>query len=194
MNERESLNIISSAIDDASGREKIAKEGKYFLIWGLAVLLASLTQYGLIHSDYHQYHFMVWIFVSPLAATISFLYGENKGFYSTKHFGDSISQLWISFTVLTTTLVTMGLLTTRVELSWPTIYSMILFITSLATFFSGILLRFNPLKYGAVACFAFSIVSLYVSFDFTVLLLAASVICGFIIPGYLYNKNYAEKA
>ena len=58
------------------------------------------------------------------------------------------------------------------------------------TVISGSILRFRPLIVGGVTCWVLSILSPFVAYEYQLLLLAAAVVAGWIIPGYLLRIRY----
>ena len=60
----------------------------------------------------------------------------------------------------------------------------------MTTFLSGIILKFKPLVIGAICCWVFEIMSPFINVDFHLLLIAGSIIAGWIIPGYLLKAKY----
>ena len=58
------------------------------------------------------------------------------------------------------------------------------------TVISGSILRFWPLIVGGVTCWVLSILSPFVAYEYQLLLLAAAVVAGWIIPGYLLRIRY----
>lgn len=194
MNENESLRIISTTINDAHGKEKIAQHGLYFLIWGWAAFLAAVAQYILVTSGSLKYHFFPWLIMAALASTISYLYGEQKGFYSPAFFGKSIGQLWMGYTMMVSILVLVGTLPIEKQLTLSVLYGMIILVTGLSTFFSGLLLHSTYFKTGGIVASIGGFFSFFVSFDFAIVLLAFATLSSFIIPGYLYKRSYAQKA
>jgi hypothetical protein len=55
----------------------------------------------------------------------------------------------------------------------------------------GAVLNFKPSIIGAYITWAFAFASLFVDrFDYTMLLHAAAVLCGYIIPGHIANREF----
>ncbi|HEY0751806.1 MAG TPA: hypothetical protein VGD26_11660, partial [Chitinophagaceae bacterium] len=59
----------------------------------------------------------------------------------------------------------------------------------------GTVLNFKPSVIGAFITWAFAFVSLFVPpdrFDLTMLIHAVAVLCGYIIPGYMANRQFRK--
>jgi hypothetical protein len=93
-----------------------------------------------------------------------------------------IKKLWIvtaaSFFIAT-------LLCVRLEIAPPPI---MLLIAGIATTTSGLLIKFRPVIIGGMAFFIFSIATTFVSNEYIALIVGASIICGYLIPGYLLKS------
>jgi|SRR6185437_751827 len=55
---------------------------------------------------------------------------------------------------------------------------------------AGRRLKFVPLIWGAVTCWVLAIVTTFVNFQTNMLLIAAAVLLGYIIPGHLLRREY----
>jgi hypothetical protein len=69
----------------------------------------------------------------------------------------------------------------------PFTYTLI--IAAIGTLASGLIMKFNPLIIGGTIFFVAAIASVYVADDYKVLLHGASIIFGYLIPGYLLKSS-----
>jgi len=69
----------------------------------------------------------------------------------------------------------------------------VLVLYGMPTFLSGIILKFRPLIWGGIGCWLLSLVSMFIPFEFYMLLLGAGVIIAWIIPGYLLQSKYKKQ-
>jgi len=63
-----------------------------------------------------------------------------------------------------------------------------LLVGGIITTIAGILLKFNPLIFGGMAYFIFSIAATFVSNEYVSLVTALAIICGYLIPGYFLKS------
>ena len=63
-----------------------------------------------------------------------------------------------------------------------------LLIAGIATTTTGLLLKFRPMTIGGMLFFVFSIAATFVTNEYLALLVSASIICGYLIPGYLLKS------
>ena len=60
---------------------------------------------------------------------------------------------------------------------------------AIGTLASGLVMKFKPLTIGGILFFISAIVSIYVPDDYKVLLQGATIIVGYLIPGYLLKSS-----
>jgi hypothetical protein len=65
----------------------------------------------------------------------------------------------------------------------------ILTIAGLATLISGRLISFKPLIYGGIAFFAFAIAASFLNNEYQLLISAAAIITGYLVPGYMLKSS-----
>jgi hypothetical protein len=172
------------------------KEGaKIFLLWGWILILASFSNFiilKILHSK-EAYHLMGWYSLGNWAvfAVIGFIIlffmdrkiNKDKKVYS--YLDGYIKNLW---TVSAFSFFIAALICIKLNIDPPPI---MLLIAGIATTTSGLLIKFRPLVIGGMAFFVFSIATTFVSNENIALIVGVSIICGYLIPGYLlkHAKN-----
>jgi hypothetical protein len=73
----------------------------------------------------------------------------------------------------------------KLEIAPPPI---MMLIAGIATATTGFLIKFRPLIIGGMAFFIFSIVTIFVSNEYSALIVCVAVIFGYIIPGYILKS------
>ena len=68
-------------------------------------------------------------------------------------------------------------------------YPFFILFYGLGTFVSGRVLKFRPLVIGGIFNWALAIISVYVHFDYQLLIAAAAILTSYIIPGYLLRSK-----
>ena len=66
--------------------------------------------------------------------------------------------------------------------------SLLLLLAGIGTTITGLLIKFKPLVIGGIAFFIFCIATTFVADDYIALLTGVSIICGYLIPGYLLKS------
>lgn len=183
ISEKQSLQIIEGMI--TSTRKDIADNGIFYLIWGYAVLIASLSHYYLFSTNY-ELHFLPWIIIMPLAGFMTMIVGyrtEKKVRVKTQL--HVISQyVWTAcFAGIALSIAFMS------KIGYDNYQALVVIFYSIGLFISGGMYRFRPLILGGVFAFACGIVMLLVSLEYQLLLCALSILVSYIIPGHLLQRK-----
>ncbi len=156
----ESLRIIQKSI---SNSRKNMREGSfYYLLWGWALILASLANYFLIrfligqerYDDIMLMSLLAWGVFIIAAMIIQFVYQSrvSKRERVVTHLDRYITFVWITAGLL---MGLMAFLSLKLD-AYPTPF--ILGVTAMATAVSGLMLRFRPLVIGAVIFLAAAVI------------------------------------
>ncbi len=180
----QSLAIISKMIHTAKGN--FVNASFHFLLWGWVILAANLGHYYLQEIAKYEAPFLVW-FVTIPAAIVSMIYGMQQGKRAKvrSHFNSIYSKTWLAFGIsLIILLVFFGDSEGQLTLN-----PIILIIAAMATFVSGISLKFKPLVIGAVTFWLFAILSFWLNSPYQYLVSAVAVLTGYLIPGYMLKYS-----
>ena len=69
-------------------------------------------------------------------------------------------------------------------------FPMVLLIYGVGTFLSGAVIQFRPLILGGIFCWALAIACFFISAENQLLLLCASLLGAYIIPGYILRSRF----
>ena len=193
--EQESLQIMRSMINRA--KTNLSEGSIFYLIWGWAVLLAIASQYLLLTIFTSEYHWVVWPGLMTIAGIISIIAGrrESKKQKYVTFVGHTMGYLWGGFVLFLFIILLLS-----PQIGWVNSYLLIIGLYGLGTFVSGGILRFRPLIIGGVISLVLSFAGIIghdMITDFTqvLLMLAVSIICSYLIPGYLLRaKKEADAA
>jgi len=182
---QQSLLLIQSMIEKA--KANLSDNRFYFLLWGWVTFLAILTQFLLKVVFKWEYHYFVWLVVIPtVIITIVYSSKKTKGFKVRTYIGESMSHLWmgigISFFIL-------SYIISNSQQGWFYGYPFFILFYGLGTFVSGRILKFTPLVIGGIFNWALAIVSIYVAFDYQLLVAATAILTSYIIPGHLLGTK-----
>ncbi len=178
----ESLEIITRMIHQTKGN---AKEGSfYFLFWGWITVIASLGHFYLDYFTEIQHPYMVWLIGIP-GWIISMIYGyKQSGKKKVRSYSDGlIMWTWLSFLFSILIVIFAGS-----YLNFH-ITALILLFSGMATFITGLIIRFNPLVIGGSSFWIFSPIAIYLGITYAPLVMAVAVTVGYLIPGYLLRKS-----
>lgn len=177
----QSLALISNMIRQAQGN--LSYNTKYFILWGWTIAIANFGMYGLIKFTDYPRPYLIWLITIP-AVIISIIYGvnESREKSSPTHLDRITMWLWISLFFIIPPIIAFG---------WKINYQInpiILLLTAMPTFITGIILRFKPLLFGAFCFWMFAIICFLVDAQTQPLIGGLAIITGYLIPGYLLKK------
>lgn len=183
----ESLQIIQRSISNS--RRNMREGSFYYLLWGWALILASLANYFLIrhlirlerYENIMLRSLLAWGVFILAAMIIQFIYQgrSRKRERVVTHLDRYIMIVWVTAGFL---MGLMAFLSLKID-SYPTPF--ILGVTAMATAVSGLMIRFRPLVAGAVIFLLAAVVSSYLKGTDQLLVFAISMGLGYLIPGYL---------
>ena len=187
----ESLQIIQKSI---SNSRKNMREGSfYYLLWGWALILASLANYFLIryligkerYGDIMLMSLLAWGVFIIVAMIIQFVYQSRVSERErvVTHLDRYITIIWITAGLL---MGLMAFLSLKLD-AYPTPF--ILGVTAMATAVSGLMLRFRPLVIGAVIFLAAAVISSFMRGTDQLLIFAVAMALGYLIPGYILRTS-----
>jgi hypothetical protein len=183
---QDSLRLIQSMIDKA--KNTVADDSFYFLLWGWLVFAASVVQYVMKVIMHSPYHYLAWclMFVGFVVSTW-YGYTQHRQKKVKTYIEDLLDYLWISLLI---TYVLISFIFART--GWENCSPIYILLYSLGNFVTGRVLKFSPLVWGAVVCWALAVISTFTDFDTKILLGALAVLCSNIIPGFLLKKKYRK--
>lgn len=191
MTPEESIELIRKSI--INSRRNLRENGFYYLFWGWLLTFASVANYFLIRylharEMYEQIFIassIAWGIFVAVGFIIMFFYKSKTGNRNLiiTHLDRFLTTLWLSAGVI----FVLVILFCYYDESYPTPY--ILAITGMATFISGMVVRFSPLIAGGVLFAVISIVSIFIPGLSQLLLVTITMVLGFLIPGYLLKTS-----
>ncbi len=186
----ESFTIINKAI---SNFKMNYREGsKSFLLFGWIFFLASISNFIIIkillsketYQSMGLYSLGNWLVFAIIGFIFMFfmIRKENRDKKVYSYLDGYIKNLW---TVAAASFFIATLLCIKLEINPPPI---MLLIAGIATTTTGLLIKFKPVIIGGMSFYIFSIASTFVTNEYIALIVAAAIICGYLIPGYLLKS------
>jgi hypothetical protein len=182
---QQSLDLIQEMISKT--KANLGENSIYFLLWGWVTFLAIIGQFFLKVVLGNEHHYLVWLLTIPTAIMTIIYSARRHNKYKVKtYIGESMSYLWtgigISFFIL-------SMIISNSSGGWANAWPFFILMYGLGTFVSGMILKFRPLVIGGVISWVLSLVSVFVAFDYQLLLAAAAILSSYIIPGHLLRSN-----
>ncbi len=183
------LQLISEMLERT--RKNIAGSSIFFLVWGWLVLASTLIQWGLYTLVEVPWHWAVWPVLMSIGGIFNIFMGKklNQSMEFNSHLDTIANKIWIGASIS----IFLALFLSHF-LGWTAAYVIIMLIYAFATYITGILLKFKPLVYGAwftqILVLALALIpALGMYFENLLLIMAASILGTYLIPGYLLRKQ-----
>lgn len=179
---QESLVLIQSMIEKT--RQDISLKTHYYLVWGWITFTACVSQFVLKHFLEYEKHYLVWLLVLVgVAYSIYMGRKEDRSSRVKSYIGESMQQLWlgmgIAYVVLSFVLTKIG---------WASnVFPFFIILYGLGTFVSGRILKFTPLVIGGLLAWVLACISVFVHYDYQMLMGAAAILVSYIIPAYMFR-------
>lgn len=186
---KESLQLIESMISKAQNR--FNESGHLYLLWGWVILVCSITSFISIYFfDNHKNLMYVWMLIIPTIIYQTIYLARVKKSTTVRTYTDEINNyVWLVFVIMG---FLVGIIIGRS--GHPELFNpLILMLYGMPTFLSGIILKFMPLRIGAISCWVLALVSVFIPYEFSFLLLALAVITTWIVPGYLLRSRFQKQ-
>lgn len=180
----QSLQVIQSMIQKA--KEEVVNNSFYFLLWGWLIFAASVLNFVLIKFTDIKQPYLVWnlIWIGVVMSIIKGVKESKKGKVKT-YIGETMRYFGIS-----TAIIYCGLPFIFGSYNlWQYSFPFYILIYAAACFFMGSIMQFPVLKWLGLLCLPIMIVSVFISFDWQLLLLALAILISYIIPGHVLSAK-----
>ncbi|HVZ26482.1 MAG TPA: hypothetical protein VG842_10525 [Sediminibacterium sp.] len=185
MSEQESLALITSMIQKA--RNSYIETGVGPLCWGVLISFCSLFTWAEKHFDF-QLGADIWLL--SLIALIPQVYFSVRARKTQQHVAHDeivMNYVWSAFAVC---IFLLSFYASQVQAPHVTALHMMIF--GIPTFITGGFRRFPPMIIGGLICWICCVVSVYTDFETDMLLMAASALFAWLIPGIILRKRYLK--
>lgn len=180
----ESFQLIAKTIQET--KKRFEDNGQLFLIWGLIMFVASLSQFVLTQLELYSIH---WYpnFLYPLGAIYTFIYAFNK--YKRKKMpsnliGNILASLgWM----IGLNLMILGFFFSN-KLG-EAIAPVFLIFLGFFICISGVTIKYKPLIWGGILLNLIGLATFYFEWQYHTLIMAVGSVVALIIPGILLNNK-----
>ena len=188
MTHEESLNLIKGMIQSA--QNKMHDNSIHYLLWGWLVSVAAIVHFVLLKIDY-QNPLIVWPVFMTLGGISAGVIGYRDNKKSTvKTYTDRLMTY-----VRGGMVVCMFILFSQgAHLEWEVVYPILMLLWGWALFISGGMVRFKPLMFSGALNWVLGIIGFYVSFENQLVLIAASMVFSYLVPGYMLRAKARANA
>lgn len=187
LSKEKSLEIIQQMINQA--KSNITDNGLGWMLWGTMIFVASLLTYLFIYTDAHN-TFLAWnIFGIFTIAMLSYEFFKPKKKKVRTYVDDLLRLVDIGFTICLFTVI----FSINFAISANAGFGFFLMIFAFQMLLKGGAVKSKSLMIGAVVNWAGAI-AMFINKDFKydMLIMAAAVLIGYIIPGFLLWQQYRK--
>lgn len=188
MTETESLQLITSMINKA--RNRFNETGTMYLLFGWVILICCLAQFVALYFFKNHNAYYIWYLTwAAVIYQVVYLRKKRATDKTRTYTGEIIGFVWLVFIICISLLIFL-----QIYLKSPvTINPSILIMYGMPTFLSGVILKSDALKIGGIFCWLLAVVSMFISYEFQLLLIALAVVVAWIVPGYLLKQKFKKE-
>lgn len=178
----QSLDIIASMIRQTQGN--VSSGSFYFLLWGWVITLCNFGMYILAKFYSPGNAAFIWTLTIP-AWIITMIYASrhDKSRSISTHLDKISMWLWIALGI---TILPSWIFGSAIE--WR-VNALVLMPVGMATFVSGIIIRFKPLLFGGITFWIAGTLCFIVSPLDQYLIGGVAMIFGYLLPGYMLRSK-----
>ncbi len=188
MTQAESMALIASMINKAKNR--FSENGLLYLWWGWIVFACCTIQFIALYF-FNENAWYVWLSTWVMAIFQIFIIKKKRKTQEVRTYTEELNGfVWMVFFIC----MMLSLFIVNYSGHYILTYPILLVMYGMPIFLSGIILKFKPLIFGSICCWLLSVIALFILPVFQLLLIAAAIAVGWIIPGYLLKKKFKENA
>jgi hypothetical protein len=208
MNEQESLRIITQMINKA--KNSFHDTGIGPILWGSVIALCSLVTFARIHYQFTLPFDIWWLTFVAILPQIFITMREKKMRRARSYDDSAIDYIWLCFGLSIFLLTHINIVFTNklVEIfneyesavgKWPNFglrsyaSSLMLLLYGFPTIITGAIMKFKPMLWGGIVCWACCVYSVYTDTEVDMLLTAFAAVLMWLIPGIILWRKYQKK-
>ncbi|MCD7970695.1 MAG: hypothetical protein LUF87_10120 [Alistipes sp.] len=183
---RQSLAVIMKMIEQARGNFKKGG-GKYFVLWGYVVALASLAHFlGVVVPGWHVVGRYVWLvaFTVGVALTVVLSFRDRNRPQVRTYVSYMLRRIWITFGVA---VVLVYILLWNIDGSL--IYPSISLVYTMTLFLSASAFKLRWMYIPVAVCVLCMLGYKFLPAGFQPLIMAVMITTGNIVPGHILNRK-----
>jgi hypothetical protein len=180
----QSLQVIQTMIDRA--KENVKDNSFYFLLWGWLVFAAALIHFGLMKFTDFKQPWLAWnlMWIGAILSMINGIRQSRQGKVKT-YIGETMKYFGICQGIIFGSL---AFIFGYYDL-WHFSFPVYILIYAVACFFMGAILQFSLLKWTGLSCLLIMAASVFVAYQWQLLLVALAVLIAYIIPGHVLKTK-----
>lgn len=188
MSEKESLLLINEMISKA--KSSYVTTGAASVVWGALIVFCSLFTWLEIH---FAYFIAVDIWLLTLVAVVFQVYfsvKEKKQRKFVAHDETITTYIWSAFGIC---IFLLSFYNSKFGNNGQSVSSLFMLLYGIPTFITGGLYKYKPMIVGGIVCWCLCIISMFTNNATDLLLMAASGLFAWLIPGIILWRKYQKK-
>jgi hypothetical protein len=201
----QSLQIIQSMINKA--KNSYNETGIGAMMWGAVIAVCSLEKFSEIQFNFQLPFDIYYLTIIAVIPQVFIVIREKKQRRVKSYDDVFLDNIWFSFGISIFLLI---LVINTIAANWnpvaeqfqkltgqePTFHlyeyisSLFLILYGIPTFVTGISMRFKPMFWGGILCWACSVIAVYTNVKADLLLTGTSAIVAWLIPGLIMQKQH----
>lgn len=180
----QSLKVIQFMIQQA--KQDVLKNSFYFLLWGWLVFITAILHFVLMKFTDIDQSYLVWniMWIGVVASIVKGI-KEGRSEKVKTYLGDTMKYFGFCMAII---YCSFAFIFGKYDL-WHYSFPFYILIYAAACFFMGSMMRFPLLKWTGLLCLPIMIVSVFVAYEWQLLLLALAVLISYIIPGHMLSAK-----
>ena len=182
----DSLKLINEMIGKA--KKSHIEKGIASMIWGALIVFCSIVSW----SEYvfkYSFPFGIWnLTIVALIVQVYFSVKESKGKNYVSYEQNIIKYAWIAFGV---SIFILSFYMNEYKQNGQG-STLVMMLYGIPTFITGGATKFKPMIFGGLFCWAVSFISIYTNIQTDLLLMAASGLFAWLIPGIILWNMYKK--
>jgi len=180
----ESLQIIQSMINQV--KSSVKNNSFYLLLWGWLVFAAAVLHFGLMKFTAFDKPWLAWnlMWVGVIISIINGIKQSKQARVKT-YVGETMKYFGISQGIIFGSL---AFIFGYYDL-WHFSFPIYILIYAVACFFMGTVLQFSLLKWTGLSCLLIMVSSVFMGYQWQLLLMALAVMISYIIPGHVLKSK-----
>ena len=184
--QQDSLKLINEMIGKA--KRSYVTKGTASIVWGSLIVFCSMLTWAKIKYGFNI-GFNVWLLLLlALIPQIFFTVKEKRSKKYTSHDEGAVYFVWITFAIC---IFILSFYNSKFGDEHST--TLVIMLYGIPTFITGGIFKFKPMIFGGLCCWALSIISVYTSEENDMLLMAASGLVAWFIPGLILFNRYQKQ-
>ncbi len=179
-NPEQSLQVIENMI--LKTKTNFKETNKYFILWGVIISLTCVVEYLMIRYSDSPYYYMPWLVLPVVGWILTISLSMRQERHQSTILGDAIKWVWVGFGI--------GFMMVF-AVAWMRGFNpspLMMLLSGIGTFITSRILRSTPYLLGSLVLFGSSIACMYVSGPGSLLIVAAAMMLGYILPA-VTEKN-----